>query len=65
MRLATAGLLTALASAFPPGAETLAAHPRWFGALAGVGLATSFASTLMFTALGSFFNRISDPGERR
>lgn len=36
----------------------------WFSALAAIGLVTSFTSTLMFTALGSFFNKISDPGER-
>ena len=46
---------------FPTGADSLAGHPVWFGALAAAGLATSFTSTLMFTALGSFFNRISDP----
>jgi hypothetical protein len=38
-------------------------HSSWFGALSAIGLVTSFSSTLMFTALGSFFNRISDPGE--
>lgn len=31
--------------------------------LSAIGLVTSFSSTLMFTALGSFFNRVSDPGE--
>ena len=62
VRLAMAVLLTALAAAFPPGAGGFAGHAPWFGALAAVGLVTSFTSTLMFTALGSFFNRISDPG---
>jgi hypothetical protein len=46
---------------FPSGATSLAEHPAWFGGLAAAGLVTSFSSTLMFTALGSFFNRISDP----
>ena len=46
---------------FPSGAASLGDHPAWFGALAAAGLVTSFSSTLMFTALGSFFNRISDP----
>jgi hypothetical protein len=62
VRLAMAAALTALAAAFPPGASSFTAHAPWFGALAGIGLVTSFTSTLMFTALGSFFNRISDPG---
>ena len=46
---------------FPPGAASLLAHPRWFLALGACGLATSFTSTLMFTSLGAFFNKISDP----
>ncbi len=46
---------------FPSGANSLGDHPWWFGALAAAGLVTSFTSTLMFTALGSFYNRISDP----
>jgi hypothetical protein len=46
---------------FPSGATSLTDHPWWFGVLAASGLATSFTSTLMFTALGSFYNRISDP----
>jgi membrane associated rhomboid family serine protease len=46
---------------FPSGASSLGAHPGWFAALAAAGLVTSFTSTLMFTALGGFFNRISDP----
>ena len=39
----------------------LADSPGDFAALAAVGLITSFTSTLMFTALGSFFNKVSDP----
>lgn len=62
IRLAMAAALTYLAAAFPPGASSFGAHAGWFGALAGIGLVTSFTSTLMFTALGSFFNKISDPG---
>lgn len=46
---------------FPSGANSLGDHPLWFGALAAAGLVTSFTSTLMFTSLGSFYNRISDP----
>jgi len=45
------------------GASSFTEHTGWFAALSGIGLVTSFSSTLMFTALGSFFNRISDPGE--
>jgi hypothetical protein len=44
------------------GASSFMEHSSWFGALSAIGLVTSFSSTLMFTALGSFFNRISDPG---
>ena len=47
---------------FPSGASSLLSHPKAFLALAVCGLLTSFTSTLMFTAMGSFFNRISDPG---
>ncbi|WIA38680.1 hypothetical protein OEZ86_001986 [Tetradesmus obliquus] len=61
VRLLMAVLLTALARAFPPGASSFMEHSSWFGALSAIGLVTSFSSTLMFTALGSFFNRISDP----
>lgn len=46
---------------FPAGAQSLTEHPRAFALLALCGLLTSFTSTLMFTSLGSFFNRISDP----
>jgi hypothetical protein len=46
------------------GASSFMEHSSWFGALSAIGLVTSFSSTLMFTALGSFFNRISDPGEQ-
>jgi len=47
----------------PTGASSFLEHKYWFGMLSAIGLVTSFSSTLMFTALGSFFNRISDPGE--
>ena len=46
---------------FPSGASSLSDHPWWFALLAVAGLVTSFTSTLMFTALGSFYTRISDP----
>ena len=45
-----------------PGASSFLEHKAWFGMLSAIGLVTSFSSTLMFTALGSFFNKISDPG---
>ncbi len=47
---------------FPSGASSLLSHSKAFLTLAVCGLLTSFTSTLMFTAMGSFFNRISDPG---
>ena len=46
---------------FPVGAKELWHAPYDFAILAAAGVATSFTSTLMFTAMGSFFNRISDP----
>jgi hypothetical protein len=46
---------------FPSDVSQLADSPGDFAALAAVGLITSFTSTLMFTALGSFFNKVSDP----
>lgn len=61
LRLLTAAATVALTAWFPPGASSLATHGREFGALAAVSLATSFVSYLSFTALGSFFNTISDP----
>lgn len=61
VRLVMAVLLTTLARAFPPGASSFLEHRTWFGMLSAIGLVTSFSSTLMFTALGSFFNRVSDP----
>ena len=47
--------------AFPTGATTLTDAPYAFATLAALGIVTSFSSTLMFTALGDFYNRISDP----
>jgi hypothetical protein len=61
IRLLGAALLTLLVAAFPPGARGFGEAAPWFTALALLGLLQSFASTLMFTALGSFFNRVSDP----
>jgi MFS transporter, PAT family, solute carrier family 33 (acetyl-CoA transportor), member 1 len=46
---------------FPAHAAAITAHPAAFVSLAAVGLVTSFSSTLMFTAAGSFYNRVSDP----
>ena len=42
---------------FPAGASALGDAPAAFAGVAALGVATSFTSTLMFTALGSFFNR--------
>jgi PAT family acetyl-CoA transporter-like MFS transporter 1 len=61
VRLAMAVLLIALVAAFPPDATTFTHHFWPFFALSAIGLVTSFTSTLMFTAIGSFFNRVSDP----
>ena len=63
IRLLLALGATRLADAFPPGANSFQESGSWFAALMALGLATSFTSTLMFTALGSFFNKISDPGK--
>ncbi|GAB4813183.1 hypothetical protein N2152v2_000229 [Parachlorella kessleri] len=61
MRLALAALSTLAVYHFPHGAALVSDAPAAFAAVAAVGVATSFTSTLMFTALGSFYNRISDP----
>jgi hypothetical protein len=42
---------------FPVGAAALSDAPLEFAFIAALGVATSFTSTLMFTSLGSFFNR--------
>lgn len=42
---------------FPVGAALFGDAPANFAAVAAIGVATSFTSTLMFTALGSFYNR--------
>jgi len=46
---------------FPEKAADISSAPKAFAILVALGLATSFSSTLMFTALGDFYNRISDP----
>ncbi|KDD74107.1 acetyl-coenzyme A transporter 1, partial [Helicosporidium sp. ATCC 50920] len=61
MRLVLALLTTLAVALFPAGAAELGDAPWAFAALAALGMATSFCSTLMFTAVGSFYNRISDP----
>lgn len=61
IRLAMAGLLTYTVHIFPMHANTFSSHPLHFMALGAIGLVTSFTSTLMFTAVGSFFTKISDP----
>lgn len=62
LRLAVCAALLLLTNAFPAGAASLSEHPGAFGMLAGLSLLSSFGSTLTFTALGSFFNHVSDPG---
>ena len=42
---------------FPQGAQHLTEAPLAFATLALLGVATSFSSTLMFTAIGSFYNK--------
>lgn len=61
LRLLTAVGVTALVARFPLGASSLQQHPGYFAVLAVLGLVTSFTSTLMFTALGSLYTKISDP----
>ncbi|KAK9804906.1 hypothetical protein WJX72_011247 [[Myrmecia] bisecta] len=61
VRLVMAAVVTTLVFWFPPGAQSLGDHPLAFLGLAVCGLITSFTATLMFTAIGSFYNRISDP----
>lgn len=61
LRLALAAATTVLVYCFPSNAHSFSNAPVYFGILAVIGIATSFSSTLMFTALGDFYNRISDP----
>ena len=61
IRLVLAAATTTAVYFFPANAASLTDAPAAFGLLAALGVATSFSSTLMFTALGDFFNRISDP----
>lgn len=56
-----AALLTFLIFIFPAGATHLSEHPVEFIVLGVFGVTTSFSGTLMFTAQGSFCNKISDP----
>ncbi|KAK9827835.1 hypothetical protein WJX74_004620 [Apatococcus lobatus] len=61
LRLAMAAAVTCLVYKFPSNAASLSDHPGAFLLLAAAGLMTSFTSTVMFTAVGSFYNKISDP----
>ncbi len=61
IRLVMAFLTTVLVFYFPVGVPDVAGAPLAFACLVTLGLVTSFSSTLMFTALGDFYNRISDP----
>lgn len=58
-RLAVAAATVAVVAAFPHDASPRDA-PGHYAALAVLGLATSFASTLMFTAITAWFLRVSD-----
>ncbi|GAQ86199.1 MFS transporter, PAT family, solute carrier family 33 (acetyl-CoA transportor), member 1,ACATN, SLC33A1 [Klebsormidium nitens] len=59
LRLTMALLSTCLVALFPTGA-TLQSNPLAYFAVICAGVATSFASTLMFVSQGTFFARISD-----
>ena len=61
IRLVMAFLTTVLVYYFPVGVADVVDAPLAFACLVTLGLLTSFSSTLMFTALGDFYNRISDP----
>jgi hypothetical protein len=61
LRLCLAGAFTTMVYYFPLGASSVADAPGSFAMLGLLGVASSISSTLMFTALGDFFNRISDP----
>lgn len=58
VRLFLAAMTTLVVYNFPTSSES---HKEHLIGVAIVGAATSFTSTLMFTCLGSFFNKISDP----
>jgi MFS transporter, PAT family, solute carrier family 33 (acetyl-CoA transportor), member 1 len=61
LRLTAGALMTTLVLVFPRNTADFWDHPPAFLAILAVGLLTSFSSTLMFTCMGTFFNRISDP----
>jgi len=61
IRLTMAIMTTLCVGFFPVGVPNISGAPLSFGILVILGLLTSFSSTLMFTALGDFYNRISDP----
>lgn len=61
IRLAMAAMTTLCVALFPAGVPNISGAPVSFAILVLLGLLTSFSSTLMFTALGDFYNRISDP----
>lgn len=61
LRLLAGMLMTTIVLAFPAGAADFSDHPPAFLGVLAAGLLTSFSSTLMFTSMGTFFNRISDP----
>ena len=61
IRLTMAIMTTLCVGFFPVCVPNISGAPLSFGILVILGLLTSFSSTLMFTALGDFYNRISDP----
>jgi len=61
IRLLMAFLTTVCVYLFPVGVADVSGAPLAFSCLVALALLTSFSSTLMFTSLGDFYNRISDP----
>jgi MFS transporter, PAT family, solute carrier family 33 (acetyl-CoA transportor), member 1 len=61
LRLVVAAGTTLAVWLYPAGASSPQDAGLSFILLTLMGIGTSFASTLMFTALGDFYNRISDP----
>eukprot|EP00245_Coleochaete_scutata_P000776 TRINITY_DN1093_c0_g1_i1.p1 TRINITY_DN1093_c0_g1~~TRINITY_DN1093_c0_g1_i1.p1 ORF type:complete len:169 (+),score=16.49 TRINITY_DN1093_c0_g1_i1:3-509(+) len=55
-----AAVTTLLVALFPTGTSSISEAPVFYLAVVLAGIATSFSSTLMFVAQGTFFARISD-----
>jgi len=61
LRMASSAWFVLLTHTFPQSATSLAEHRGPFLSLAAANLVSSFANTLTFTSIGSFFNSVSDP----